>query len=95
VRHLVVLADNRRLQPAENITPLVSRDVVARYGAGLMAVLNTVSARLDSASLRALNAQVENTGRTPWTPRTPWTARQIAERWLHAQGLLGKERADR
>jgi glycine betaine/choline ABC-type transport system substrate-binding protein len=86
-----VLADDRRLQPAENITPLVSRDVVARYGAGLMAVLNTVSARLDSASLRALNAQVENTGRTPWTPRTP---RQVAERWLHAQGLLGKEHAD-
>jgi osmoprotectant transport system substrate-binding protein len=85
-RHLVALADDRRLQPAENITPLVSRDVVARYGAGLMAVLNTVSARLDSASLRALNAQVENTSRTP---------RQAAGRWLHAQGLPGKERADR
>jgi glycine betaine/choline ABC-type transport system substrate-binding protein len=66
----------------------VSRDAVARYGAGLMAVLNTVSARLDSASLRALNAQVEDTGRTPRTPR------QVAERWLHAQGLLGKEHAD-
>jgi osmoprotectant transport system substrate-binding protein len=85
-RHLVALADDRRLQPAENITPLVSRDVVARYGAGLMAVLNTVSARLDSASLRALNAQVENTDRTP---------RQVAARWLHTQGLLGKESADR
>jgi osmoprotectant transport system substrate-binding protein len=91
-RHLVVLADDRRLQPAENITPLVNRDVVARYGAGLMAALNTVSARLDSASLRALNAQVENTGGAPWAPRTP---RQVAERWLHAQGLLGKERAGR
>jgi osmoprotectant transport system substrate-binding protein len=91
-RHLVVLADDRRLQPAENITPLVSRDVVARYGAGLMAVLNTVSARLDSASLRVLDTQVENTGRTPRTPRTP---HQVADSWLHAQGLLGKERADR
>jgi osmoprotectant transport system substrate-binding protein len=88
-RHLVVLADDRRLQPAENITPLVSRDVVARYGAGLMAVLNTVSARLDSASLRVLDTQVENTGRSPRTPR------QVADSWLHAQGLLGKERADR
>ena len=88
-QHLVVLADDRRLQPAENITPLVSRGVVARYGARLMAVLNTVSARLDSASLRALDAQVENTGRSPWTPH------QVADSWLHAQGLLGKERADR
>src|SRR6185312_145327 len=64
-RHLVVLADDRRLQPAENIT------------------------RLESASLRALDAQVENTGRTPRTPH------QVADSWLHAQGLLGKERADR
>ena len=31
-RHLVVLADDRGLQPAENITPLVRRDVIARYG---------------------------------------------------------------
>ena len=88
-RHLVVLADDRRLQPAENITPLVSRDVVARYGTGLMAVLNTVSARLDSTSLRALDAQVENTSRSPRTPR------QVADSWLNAQGLLGKEHADR
>ena len=85
-QHLVVLADDRRLQPAENITPLVSRGVVARYGARLMAALNTVSARLDSASLRALDAQAENTDKTP---------HQVADSWLHAQGLLGKERADR
>jgi len=38
-RHLVVLADDRGLQPAENVTPLVSGDVVARYGAGLVAEL--------------------------------------------------------
>ena len=84
-RHLVVLADDRRLQPAENITPLVSRDVVARYGAGLMAVLNTVSARLDSASLRALDAQVENTGKTPHQ-----VAEQLAARTgVARQGACG------
>jgi osmoprotectant transport system substrate-binding protein len=85
-RHLVVLADDRRLQPAENITPLVSRDVVARYGAGPVAVLNAVSARLDTVSLRALDALVEIHGQDP---------RQVAERWLRAQRLLGKEGADR
>jgi osmoprotectant transport system substrate-binding protein len=85
-RHLVVLADGRRLQPAENITPLVSRDVVARYGAGVMAVLNTVSARLDTVSLRALDALVEQHGQDP---------RRVAGRWLRAQGLLGQEGADR
>ena len=82
-RHLVVLADDRGLQPAENITPLVSRDVVARYGAGLVAALNAVSARLGTLTLRALDARVEIHGQDP---------RQVAESWLRAQGLLGKER---
>ena len=36
-RHLVVLADDRGLQPAENITPLVRRDVIVRYGPNLVA----------------------------------------------------------
>jgi osmoprotectant transport system substrate-binding protein len=82
-RHLVVLADDRGLQPAENITPLVSRDVVARYGTGLVAALNDVSARLGTLTLRALDARVEIHGQDP---------RQVAESWLRAQGLLGKER---
>jgi osmoprotectant transport system substrate-binding protein len=85
-RHLVVLADDRGLQPAENITPLVRRDAVARHGPGLMAVLNTVSARLGTASLRALNARVEIQGQNP---------RQVAENWLRAQGLLPEGRAYR
>jgi osmoprotectant transport system substrate-binding protein len=85
-QHLVVLADDRLLRPAENITPLVSRDVVARYGAGVMAVLNSVSARIETVSLRALDALVELHGQDP---------RWVAGRWLHAQGLLGQEGADR
>ena len=40
-RHLVILADDRGLQPAENITPLVRRDVIVRYGPRLVALLNT------------------------------------------------------
>ena len=78
-RHLVVLADDRGLQPAENVTPLVTRDVIARYGAGLVAVLNSVSARLDTLSLRALDALVEIRGQDP---------RQVADSWLRAHGLI-------
>jgi osmoprotectant transport system substrate-binding protein len=85
-RHLVVLADDRGLQPAENVTPLVSRDVVARYGAGLVATLNIVSARLDTGSLRALDALVEIHEQDP---------RRVADSWLRAHGLLAKESADR
>src|SRR5207245_3690520 len=64
-RHLAVLADDRGLQPAENVTPLVSRKVVTRYGAGLVAALNAVSARLGTAALRALDARVEIHGQDP------------------------------
>ena len=76
--HLVVLADDRGLQPAENVVPLVRRDAVARYGPRLLAVLDTVSARLTTGSLRALNARVELRGQDP---------RLVAESWLRAQGL--------
>jgi osmoprotectant transport system substrate-binding protein len=84
--HLVALADDRGLQPAENVTPLVRRDVVARYGADVVAVLNTVSARLDTGSLRGMDALVQLDGQDP---------RRVAERWLRMQGLVSKERAVR
>jgi osmoprotectant transport system substrate-binding protein len=76
--HLVVLADDRGLQPAENVVPLVRRDVVARYGPRLLAVLNTVSARLTTGSLRTLDARMELPGKDP---------RLVAGSWLRTQGL--------
>jgi osmoprotectant transport system substrate-binding protein len=77
-QHLVVLADNRGLQSAENVIPVLRRATADRYGAGLLAALNAVSARLSTAALTALNAQVELNGRDP---------RAVAERWLRDQGL--------
>ena len=78
-RHLVVLADDRGLQPAENITPLVRRDVIARYGPHLVTTLNRVSALLDTGTLRALNARVELAGRNP---------RLVAASWLRTHELI-------
>jgi len=78
-RHLVALADDRRLQPAENITPLVRRDAIARYGPRLLAVLNRVSARLDTSTLRALDTRVELKRQPP---------RRVASSWLRARGLI-------
>jgi len=80
-RHLVILTDNLRLQPAENITPMVRRDAVTRYGPGLIAVLDAVSARLSTSSLRELDSRVELDGRDP---------RVVAGEWLRAQGLISK-----
>jgi osmoprotectant transport system substrate-binding protein len=78
-RHLVVLADDRGLQPAENVTPLVRRDATARYGPRLLTTLNKVSALLDTGTLRALDARVETAGQD---------ARLIAGTWLRAHGLI-------
>jgi osmoprotectant transport system substrate-binding protein len=78
-QHLVVLADNRGLQPAENITPLLRRDVVARYGPRLLAVLNRVSALLDTSTLRALDALIELARQSPGL---------VAGSWLQAHGLI-------
>ena len=78
-RHLVVLADDRGLQPAENITPLLRRDVIARYGPNLVAVLNRVSALLDTGTLRALDARIELERQNP---------RLVAGSWLRAHGLI-------
>jgi osmoprotectant transport system substrate-binding protein len=77
--HLVILADTRALQPVENITPLVRRTTAQRYGPRLLAVLNEVSARLSTATLRDLDAQVELTGRG---------FRSVADGWLRAERLI-------
>jgi osmoprotectant transport system substrate-binding protein len=77
--HLVELADNRSMQPAENVIPVLGRTTADRYGARLIDVLDAVSARLSTAALTALNAQVELYGRDP---------RAVAESWLRDQGLI-------
>jgi len=76
--HLVDLADNRGLQPAENVVPVLRRATAGRYGAGLLAALDAVSARLSTAALTALDAQVELNDRDP---------RAVAGSWLRDQGL--------
>jgi osmoprotectant transport system substrate-binding protein len=78
-RHLVVLSDDRGLQPAENVTPLVRADAIARHGPNLLTVLNNVSVLLDTGTLGALDARVELGGQDP---------RLVASSWLRAHGLI-------
>jgi len=78
-RHLVILADSRALQPAENITPLVRQTTMDRYGPRLRAPLDAVSARLTTDTLRSLDARVELSGLSP---------RRVADSWLRAQALI-------
>ena len=79
VLHLVELADNLDLQSAENVIPVLRRATADRYGPGLMAALDAVSARLSTDVLTALDAQAELDGRDPHA---------VARSWLRQQGLL-------
>jgi osmoprotectant transport system substrate-binding protein len=73
----VLLEDDRGLQPAENVTPIVRTGVLDRFGTTLAETVNAVSALLSTDELRALNAEVAS-GATP---------RGIAALWLASNGL--------
>lgn len=58
-RHdLVLLRDDRTLQPVEHVTPVIRAETVSRLGPGIERVVNAVSAELTTAELRSLNAEV-------------------------------------
>lgn len=53
-----LLEDDRSLQPAENVTPVVHGEVIDRFGDELFRLVNSVSAELTTDDLRELNARV-------------------------------------
>lgn len=55
---LVVLNDDRNLQPPDNVVPLVRRDALERWGAALAVTLNRLSAELETSDLQDLNRRV-------------------------------------
>jgi osmoprotectant transport system substrate-binding protein len=75
-RDLVVLADDRRLQPAENVTPLVRREVLDRWGSDFEKIVDAVSTQMTTRDLRALNAELAE-GIDPST---------VAHKWLLLEG---------
>ena len=74
----VLLEDDRRLQPAENLVPVVRTDALRRHGERLREVLDAVSAHLHTEDLVALNRQVDVDGRPP---------AEVARTWLAQHGL--------
>ena len=75
---LVILEDDQKLQPAENVTPVVRTDVLRQYGTSMSDLLNRVSAALTTDALRAMNAEVAVDGRAPAA---------VATDWLHREGF--------
>jgi osmoprotectant transport system substrate-binding protein len=74
---LVDLRDDRGLQPAENITPVLPQVTLDRYGPGLSDALNAVSALLRTSDLREMNAAMA-AGRP---------ATDVAREWLRDNGF--------
>jgi osmoprotectant transport system substrate-binding protein len=74
---LIDLRDDRHLQPAENVTPVVSQVTLERFGPELADALNAVSALLRTADLRELNAAMD-AGRSAAT---------VARGWLRGNGF--------
>ncbi|MCW2684102.1 MAG: putative glycine betaine/choline-binding protein of an ABC-type transport system [Blastococcus sp.] len=72
VAPIVLLADDRQLQPRENVVPLVRSEVAGQWGERLTDALDEVSERLTTADLAELNRSVELEG---------LTAEQAAARW--------------
>ncbi|HET6954469.1 MAG TPA: ABC transporter substrate-binding protein [Acidimicrobiales bacterium] len=74
---LVVLADDRGLQPAENVVPVVRAAVLdGRSGGRVAAALDEVSRRLTTANLRFLNWRVTVAGNDPAAEARAWLVRQ-------------------
>ncbi len=76
---LVQLEDDRRLQPAENVVPVVRREVLDVYGPALVRLCNAVSAQLTTAELTRLNLQVAE----------GQPAAEAASGWLRAHTIIG------
>jgi osmoprotectant transport system substrate-binding protein len=74
---LVLLDDDRGLQPAENLVPMVRSDVLqAADGRRVAAALDEVSRRLTTANLRFLNWRVSVAGNGPASEARGWLIRQ-------------------
>jgi osmoprotectant transport system substrate-binding protein len=76
---LVLLSDDRHLQPAENIVPVITDRALARYGKRLAGAVNAVSAQLTSRALLFLDWRVEVAGGSVLAE---------ARGWLERHGIL-------
>jgi len=71
-RDLVQLADDRRLQPAENIAPMLRTEIAAAYGPRLVRLLNNLTDQLNTRDLIQMNQRVELEGAKPAAVAADW-----------------------
>lgn len=74
--NLVILADDKHLQPADNLVPIVKTSVNTPQ---ITELLNAISAKLTTKDLQYLNAEVDIERQDP---------SDVASNWLKSVGLL-------
>lgn len=79
-RGFVLLADDRGLQPADNVVPVVRRQVVAHHGGAVRHTLDAVSRQLTTDELTRLNGAVDIHG---------GRVEVVARNWLKERRLAG------
>lgn len=75
----VLLEDDKKLQRADNIAPVVRNDLLAKDNGDLKRLLNSISAKLSQAELGDLNKQVSIDKKD---------SKDVAAAWLKKQGLI-------
>jgi len=76
---LVLLDDDKHLQLADNIAPVVRTELLNKDGGDIKKLLNSVSAKLSQSELNDLNKQVNVDKKD---------SKDVAAAWLKKQGLI-------
>jgi osmoprotectant transport system substrate-binding protein len=77
---LVQLEDDRGLQPAENLVPIVRKEILAAYGPALASLVDATTAQLRTVNLIHLNQRVQLQGVEPATVAADWLLDHPAKR---------------
>jgi osmoprotectant transport system substrate-binding protein len=78
-KSFVLLDDDKKLQLADNIAPVVRNDLLSKDNGDIRKLLNQISAKLSQAELGDLNKQVSIDKKD---------SKDVAAAWLKKQGLI-------
>lgn len=73
--NLVLLEDDRRLQPAENVTPVIRSELIQEHGPELAFTINAVTRHLSTQELRRLNGDLDSDASNLRAVAAEWLAR--------------------
>ncbi|MDQ1475648.1 MAG: osmoprotectant transport system substrate-binding protein [Actinomycetota bacterium] len=75
----VLLEDDKNLQPADNVTPVLRNEIVDKYGTKMTDLVNAVSAKITTQVLTDLNKQTDIDQKDP---------DDVAMAWLQSNNLV-------